>query len=242
MTTKAQRDRELAHVREMVALLPVDIDDDPTPLQPPNKPDFELRLSGSGTVVGLEETAAIDGAHAKAWNETRALVESGIKRELARDSIRALVSSKVEVAALIDLGDDDAALANLVKRAATYVRGVVRQNKVASKSLLQSYGIEHLRYLQVDPSPMLDVYLVTRAAPAGTDRIQLAINKKAKKLGRYQSHVADEYWLLVVGGEPIVSYVPAGDIRDHVFTSPYKRTLFLDRADRTCFELRTTTP
>ena len=133
-------------------------------------------------------------------------------------------------------GRDLSQTLHMLQRTAVAALALVAMTSVADaqKKDTAVTGKYEVRYEEVSSNCTQTSIALTR----GT----LAINKKARKLGSYQSHVADEYWLLVVGGEPIVSYVPAGDIRDHVFTSPYKRTLFLDRADRTCFALRTTTP
>jgi hypothetical protein len=204
------------------------------------EPDFSFQLA-EDRLIALEETGAVDQERARAWGKkgTQRDLETSLLKAMAREGVTAKVSGYFHVEALIELGNDAKALKSITARTASLLRVAIHEGRQVSQSELIRNGIDQFQFLMTEPAPTPSVWLAVRALPQGAALVQRAIAKKTAKLTSYKEKEADEYWLLVVGGETISGFVTWGDVQGHVFTSPFDRTLFLDHKDNVCIELHT---
>lgn len=213
-------------MNKLIGVLQLPVEVAPTPCDPPF-PDFELRLS-DGRSIGLEVTEARDPDVAAAWLGTRVNFENLIKAALRRHGVTARIYGSVHVEELIRLRG------TALKAAAENVAVVVVRRLPAGfgpTSGSKFPGLAYLGFLAAAPTPNVDVTFATVGDPLGPDLIQLAINRKAPKVGGYRGLGASEYWLLVVGGAVLSGYVTVEDAKSRTFDSPFDRTVFLDESE-----------
>lgn len=234
MTRPQQLSEELRLVNKTSSLLGLRLIRPPEPRDPP-LPDFALALD-DGRTVGLEITEARDPEIAEAWGGTLPRFRDQIKAALARDGVSARVWGSVPVEELIALRKQ--ARATAVETIASIVRSAMPAGLRPTNGS-KFPGLGFLGYLAAEHATSTSVDLASRGEPLGPDIIQLAIDRKASKLGGYAALGASEYWLLVVGGATLGGYVTVDDARSRTFASPFSKTIFLDDSEDNCDYLTT---
>jgi hypothetical protein len=237
VTRTEQKERERRFVDSMVSLLPLDLAREPEQPDPP-EPDVKLVLA-DGRTVRVEIVEAIESDVAATWKGVTTRVKRAIESALERDGVTATVALGFHLDALAEMGRRRRVLEATAESVATIVRESLPDGLEADKSSLRRHGVEHLRWIQVQPSSCAEVMFVSRVDPAGPQLIQGVIDGKLENLDGYRRFAADEHWLLVVGGEPLSGYVTIHDAQG-AFVSDFDRTLFLDRVARSCVYLQTT--
>lgn len=262
MTRPEAKADELRDVLEMIDLLPLDVSGPPIEHE---RPDFRLVLA-SGRRIGLEHTRAIDGTIAPASGVAdrlrnrvqQGLVEAGIPAHInftISEGAAAVLNSMrrelaAEVAALVKLAGD--ALAEPLADGESWKRYEIlddivnHEGEVVWRDPARARGVRDLARTGVEFCSAVMVR-PDHAPFAGCNRtahgqraniIQDAIDDKAELLDVYRQSGDDEQWLLVVGSARTGGALDIHEA-DGEFISPFDRTIFLERFEGACVELRT---
>ena len=263
MTRAEAKADELQDLRDVIALLPLDVVGEPVADE---QPDFQFVLA-DGRRIGLEHTRAVNEEVARgrgvtgrmAMRVTQGLADAGINAHvnftLPEGAAAALHSMRreltAEIAALVNLARDALAqpfeghwqryqlLDDIINDEGEVVwRDPARARGVQD---LRGTGVEFCSSVMVGASDTPFAGCNTTSFGERANVIQDAIDDKSAKLADYRKSGDNEYWLLVVGSTGPGSSLDVYEARGE-FESPFDRTIFLERFERKCIRLRTRPP